>query len=77
MRTEKGGGKYDFRSKRKSTNYNFNNHNSAFNHIIGAFNGASWNLLRPIYKYIINYFKNFSSGGGRKLKLKKIFWING
>lgn len=47
MRTEKGGDKYDFRCKRKSTNYNFINHNSAFNHIIGAFNGASWNLLRP------------------------------
>ncbi len=34
---EKGGDKNDFRSKRKSTNYNFNNHNSAFNHFLGAF----------------------------------------
>lgn len=35
----KGGGKYDFRDKRKSTNYNLDNYNSAFYHIIGLLKG--------------------------------------
>jgi len=48
---EKGGGKYDFRSKRKSTNHIINNTFSASNQLKGAFEGASWNLSRPFLYY--------------------------
>ena len=37
-KAQKGGDTDDFRYKRKSTNYNFNNHNSAF-HRIGFLKG--------------------------------------